>query len=419
MSLVSFIGPRPNIFDLEGTSRRKRLEVRQPILTNERSREDPLASAMSRTVSTPRRSTSPIRPSEGAAGMRRRARPAVRPRRGGGRTAATTSSSCPTGWSARTASPIPALLATAAVHHHLIRKGLRTSVGLVVEIRRAARGASFLLPRRLRRRGDQPLSRLRDAARHARARRAAGGGRRQRGRLALHQVDRQGHPQGDVQDGHLDLPVLLRRADLRRRRPVDAISSTATSSAPRRRSRASAWPRSPRRRCAATATPSATIPVLPQRARRRRRICLPHARRGPCLDARYGARPAARRARQGSSDNVSRNIATLINERGRARAQTIRGLFQHQDRRGDGRAAGAARRGRAGGRHRQALLDRRHVLRLDLARGAHHARHRHEPRSAASRTPARAARRRTASGRCRTAIRCARRSSRSPRAASA
>ena len=29
--------------------------------------------------------------------------------------------------------PIPALLATAAVHHHLIRKGLRTSVGLVVE----------------------------------------------------------------------------------------------------------------------------------------------------------------------------------------------------------------------------------------------------------------------------------------------
>ncbi|MFT7759287.1 UNVERIFIED_CONTAM: hypothetical protein ODX46_25180, partial [Salmonella enterica subsp. enterica serovar Enteritidis] len=34
VSLVSFIGPRPNIFDLVGTSRRKRLEVRQPILTN-------------------------------------------------------------------------------------------------------------------------------------------------------------------------------------------------------------------------------------------------------------------------------------------------------------------------------------------------------------------------------------------------
>ena len=29
--------------------------------------------------------------------------------------------------------PIPALLATSAVHHHLIREGLRTSVGLVIE----------------------------------------------------------------------------------------------------------------------------------------------------------------------------------------------------------------------------------------------------------------------------------------------
>ena len=35
MSLVSIIGPRPNLFDLEGTSNTKRLEVRQPILTNE------------------------------------------------------------------------------------------------------------------------------------------------------------------------------------------------------------------------------------------------------------------------------------------------------------------------------------------------------------------------------------------------
>src|SRR5215210_2785283 len=35
MSLVSIIGPRPNLFDLEGLSHTKRLEVRQPILTNE------------------------------------------------------------------------------------------------------------------------------------------------------------------------------------------------------------------------------------------------------------------------------------------------------------------------------------------------------------------------------------------------
>ena len=35
MSLVSFIGPRPNLLDLEGTSTLKRLEVRQPIISNE------------------------------------------------------------------------------------------------------------------------------------------------------------------------------------------------------------------------------------------------------------------------------------------------------------------------------------------------------------------------------------------------
>ena len=35
MSLVSFIGPRPNLLDLEGTSGLKRLEVSQPILSNE------------------------------------------------------------------------------------------------------------------------------------------------------------------------------------------------------------------------------------------------------------------------------------------------------------------------------------------------------------------------------------------------
>src|ERR1019366_10528109 len=33
-SLVSIIGPRPNLFTIEGGSTNKRLEVRQPILTN-------------------------------------------------------------------------------------------------------------------------------------------------------------------------------------------------------------------------------------------------------------------------------------------------------------------------------------------------------------------------------------------------
>src|SRR6202040_3969442 len=35
MSLVSIIGPRPNLLDMQGASEKKPLEVRQPILTNE------------------------------------------------------------------------------------------------------------------------------------------------------------------------------------------------------------------------------------------------------------------------------------------------------------------------------------------------------------------------------------------------
>ncbi|PZQ17292.1 MAG: glutamate synthase large subunit [Ancylobacter novellus] len=132
MSLVSFIGPRPNLFDLDGSSKKKRLEVRQPILTNEDLEKiraiDDLAESQfqSRTLDT----TYPAE--KGAAGMEdaierlcERAQSAVH----GGFNIVILSD--------RLVGPgriaIPAALATAAVHHHLIRKGLRTSVGLVVE----------------------------------------------------------------------------------------------------------------------------------------------------------------------------------------------------------------------------------------------------------------------------------------------
>nr|WP_245902049.1 glutamate synthase large subunit [Phreatobacter oligotrophus] len=131
MSLVSFIGPRPNLFDLDGTSRRKRLEVRQPILTNEDlekircigHRED---SFDTKTLDI----TYPA--AKGAAGMAEalqllcdRAEAAVH-----GRYNIIILSDRMVG---PDRIPIPALLATAAVHHHLIRKGLRTAAGLVVE----------------------------------------------------------------------------------------------------------------------------------------------------------------------------------------------------------------------------------------------------------------------------------------------
>jgi glutamate synthase (NADPH/NADH) large chain len=131
MSLVSFIGPRPNIFDLVGASRRKRLEVRQPILTN-----DDLEKIRSIGHVEDRFDTKTIdvtwSSKEGAAGMAgaldrlcERAEAAV----AGGYNIIILSDR----QVGPDRIPIPMLLATAAVHHHLIRKGLRTAVGLVVE----------------------------------------------------------------------------------------------------------------------------------------------------------------------------------------------------------------------------------------------------------------------------------------------
>jgi len=132
MSLVSFIGPRPNLFDLSGAGRRKRLEVRQPILENgdlEKIR------AIGELDDNPFQSKTldiTYAADKGAEGMAdalerlcERAEAAVH----GGYNIIILSDRMV----GPERIPIPALLATAGVHHHLIRKGLRTSVGLVVE----------------------------------------------------------------------------------------------------------------------------------------------------------------------------------------------------------------------------------------------------------------------------------------------
>ena len=131
MSLVSFIGPRPNLLDLEGNARRKRLEVRQPILTNEDLEKIRCIGHFEDSFDT---KTIDITydVGRGATGLEdallricERAEAAVV-----GRYNIIILSDRMVG---PDRIPIPSLLATAAVHHHLIRKGLRTSVGLVVE----------------------------------------------------------------------------------------------------------------------------------------------------------------------------------------------------------------------------------------------------------------------------------------------
>ncbi len=133
MSLVSFIGPRPNILDLEGTSRGKRLEVDQPILTNEdlerirgigAVKDNDFASITIDITYPADKGEAGMGPAldcvcaeaeeyvrEGEYNIIILSDRAIGPDR----------------------VPIPSLLATSAVHHHLIKQGLRTSVGLVVE----------------------------------------------------------------------------------------------------------------------------------------------------------------------------------------------------------------------------------------------------------------------------------------------
>lgn len=131
MSLVSMIGPRPNLFGQDAGTH-KRLEVDQPILTNEdvariRSIEAALDGAFrTQTIDMTWDAKT------GAAGL-----------------AQAIKEMC---WSATEAVladknililsdraqgpdriPMPALLATAAVHSHLVRQGLRMQTGLVVE----------------------------------------------------------------------------------------------------------------------------------------------------------------------------------------------------------------------------------------------------------------------------------------------
>ncbi|WP_310618821.1 glutamate synthase large subunit [Flexibacterium corallicola] len=133
MSLKSFIGPRPNLFDMDSPSSvKQRLEVHQPILTNadlEKVRaigELPGSQFRTRTLDTS------YKVETGAAGMEpalealcQKAEAAVHD----GDTIIILSDRR----ASRSRILIPILLAVAAVHNHLIRKGLRTSVGLVLE----------------------------------------------------------------------------------------------------------------------------------------------------------------------------------------------------------------------------------------------------------------------------------------------
>ncbi len=132
MSLAMQIGPRPNLFGLTRAGEHKRLEVTQPVITNISLARIRCIEALTKGAFRTFTANICYPAEQGAAGMGpaldglcEQAEQAVRD-----------------GYNILILSDrrmdadhiaIPVLLATAAVHHHLVREGLRTSSGLVVE----------------------------------------------------------------------------------------------------------------------------------------------------------------------------------------------------------------------------------------------------------------------------------------------
>ncbi|MEI8394583.1 MAG: glutamate synthase large subunit [Rhodospirillaceae bacterium] len=143
MSLVSLIGPRPNLLAIEQDDPPKRLKAQQPVLTDgDLAKIRNIAEHVASFETTTLCITYPA--AEGAAGMG----PAL------DRLCSEAVDAVKSGHNILVLSDrlvsddriaIPALLATAAVHHHLIREGLRTSTGLVVETGEAREVHHFAL----------------------------------------------------------------------------------------------------------------------------------------------------------------------------------------------------------------------------------------------------------------------------------
>ena len=270
--------------------------------------------------------------------------------------------------------PIPSLLAVAAVHHHLVLEGTRLRAGIIVESGEPREvhhfatligyGASAINPYLLLETLDELVARRAASCAPAtdgsevRDRRRAGGPERRQG-------DRQRPAEDDLQDGHLDDPVLPRRADLRGRRPRAGADRHATS--PGTASRiggvglevlAHGGARAPRPRLPGSAATSccrsaastrgaATASTTCGTRRRSRSSSTPCGR--PTATSAARCRATARRTptvRESPAFEKYREYAQAVNEDA-ARRATLRGLLEigGGERRGD---ADPARGGRAG-----------------------------------------------------------------------
>ncbi|MCC6870282.1 MAG: glutamate synthase subunit alpha [Burkholderiales bacterium] len=144
MSLVSYVGPRPNLLGVDTTEPPMRLEVAQPILTAENMEKIRHVDLFSGGVFKSIELDICYPAAWGGNGMEAalaslaaHAEDAIR--QGYNIVVLSDRSVAPDRL------PIPALLATAAVHEHLVKEGLRTSTGLVVETGSAREVHDFAL----------------------------------------------------------------------------------------------------------------------------------------------------------------------------------------------------------------------------------------------------------------------------------
>jgi glutamate synthase (NADPH/NADH) large chain/glutamate synthase (ferredoxin) len=128
MSLVTHIGPRPNLLG-ESAEDWRRIKVKQPILTNEdltKIREIPDPFFKTKTIRMVFHA--PDGPRGLRAGLLDVCRQASRAVREGYKFIILSDRGVDGTWA-----PIPSLLAISAVHHHLVYKSIRAEVGLIVE----------------------------------------------------------------------------------------------------------------------------------------------------------------------------------------------------------------------------------------------------------------------------------------------
>jgi hypothetical protein len=215
MSLVSFIGPKPNLLDINQVNPPMRLELQQPVLDFEGMAKlrDIEKHTNGKFKSSTIDITYPL--SWGKQGVEAKLASlcahAVDEIKGGANILIISDRNM-----SATQVAIPALLALSAIHQHLVREGLRTTAGLVVETGTAREVHHFAVLAGYGAEAVHPYLAMetlvdifsREAAHHCR-----------QGHLSLCQGHRQGPVQDHVQDGRVHLYVLLRRPAVRGRGP--------------------------------------------------------------------------------------------------------------------------------------------------------------------------------------------------------